>query len=100
MGRQRIDQGVEQICQKGCLSVREDIKLLEQGEILPELKDFDEMARKTVLKELRAIMAVYGDACPAERKLRQGGSEHSGDLGRSGRDAQPVKSRDVFSPFK
>jgi hypothetical protein len=69
MGRQQIDQRVEQICQKGCLAVREDIRLLEQGVILPELQDFDEMARQAVLKELCAIMAVYGDACPAERKL-------------------------------
>lgn len=72
MSRQQIDQRVEQICQKGCLSVREDIMLLERGVILPELQDFDEMARQAVLKELRAIMAVYGDACPAERRLKLG----------------------------
>jgi hypothetical protein len=70
MTRERIDRSVEQLCQKGCLSVREDIRLLERGVILPELQDFDEMARRMVLQELQAIMAVYGDACPAERKIR------------------------------
>jgi hypothetical protein len=50
--------------------VREDIKLLQRGVILPELEDLDELARRTVLKELHSIMAVYGDACPADRKIR------------------------------
>lgn len=70
MSRQRIEQSVEQLCQKGCLSVREDIKLLQKGLILPELRDLDELARSKVLKELQAIMAVYGDACPAERRFK------------------------------
>ncbi len=60
-----IDQHVEAICEKGCRSVREDIRLLSQGCVLPELRDLDELARQMVLKELRSIMAVYGDGCPA-----------------------------------
>jgi hypothetical protein len=37
---------------------------LEQGVILPELKVLDSLSREKVLKELRDIMAVYGDSCP------------------------------------
>jgi hypothetical protein len=64
MGSNQIDQTVEMLCQKGCRSVREDIKLLEQGVILPELQVLDDLSREKVLKELRDIMAVYGDSCP------------------------------------
>ena len=73
MGNKQIDQCVEALCQKGCGAVREDIRLLEQGVILPELKSLDDLARQAVLKELRSIMAVYGDGCPvapsAQREL-------------------------------
>lgn len=64
MGNNQIDHYIEILCQKGCRSVRDDIKLLEQGVILPELKVLDDLSRKKVLKELRAIMAVYGESCP------------------------------------
>lgn len=64
MQSRSIELYVEAICEKGCQSVREDMRLLSQGVVLPELKDLDEMARKMVLKELRSIMAVYGDGCP------------------------------------
>ncbi|PUB73666.1 MAG: hypothetical protein DBP03_11925 [gamma proteobacterium symbiont of Ctena orbiculata] len=59
-----IEQHVEAICEKGCRSVREDIRLLSRGVVLPELSDLDELSRQLVLKELRSIMAVYGDGCP------------------------------------
>lgn len=64
MGNNQIDRYVEILCEKGCRSVREDIKLLERGVILPELKVLDDLSRKKVLKELRDIMAVYGESCP------------------------------------
>jgi hypothetical protein len=60
----QIEICIEILCQKGCRSVREDIRRLEQGVELPELKMLDELACQTVLKELCAIMAVYGDRCP------------------------------------
>jgi hypothetical protein len=66
MRNKQIDQCVEILCQKGCRSVREEIQLLEQGVILPELTDLDDLSRQKVLKELKAIMAVYGDNCPVE----------------------------------
>ncbi|MBL3528386.1 MAG: hypothetical protein JMN27_12525 [gamma proteobacterium endosymbiont of Lamellibrachia anaximandri] len=68
MGRQEIDDCVEQLCLKGCVAVREEVKLLTKGVVLPEIRDLDEVARKAVRRELEAIMAVYGDACPIERE--------------------------------
>jgi hypothetical protein len=62
-----IEAKVEELCLKGCQSVREDIKLLQCGAVLPELQDFDALAREAVLRELQSIMAVYGDACPIQR---------------------------------
>lgn len=75
MGQQKhdnrlIDQKVEQLCLKGCKSVREDIKLLERGVILPEIQNLNQLGRENVLKELQAIMAVYGDACPLDRNIK------------------------------
>ncbi len=64
MRSKQIDQCIERLCQKGCRSVRQDIRLLEQGQALPELSALDDLARQAVLKELRSIMAVYGDSCP------------------------------------
>jgi hypothetical protein len=64
MRSKQIDECIERLCQKGCRSVRQDIRLLEQGQMLPELSALDDLARLTVLKELRSIMAVYGDSCP------------------------------------
>jgi hypothetical protein len=72
MGKGLIEPYVEAICEKGCQSVREDIRLLRQGVVLPELKDLDAMARQMVLKELQSIMAVYGDGCPAVRQKGTG----------------------------
>ena len=54
MRKQLIDRGVERICEKGCQSVRGDIR-----------------AREAVLKELRSIMAVYGECCPADRRVKK-----------------------------
>jgi hypothetical protein len=68
MNRDQIDQAVEILCTKGCANVREDIKLLQRGVVLPEIRDLDELSRRLVLRELQSIMAVYGDACPIERK--------------------------------
>lgn len=71
MNRKLLDQTIENLCVKGCSSVREDIKLLQRGVILPEMQELDELARRLVLKELQSIMAVYGDACPADRKIKK-----------------------------
>jgi hypothetical protein len=66
MRQNQVEECIETLCQKGCQSVRDDIRLLEQGVVLPELAVLDDLARQKVLKELRAIMAVYGDTCPVD----------------------------------
>ena len=61
---QEIEKRVEALCRKGCGSVRENIRLLEQGGFVPELKGLEGSARHAVLQELRSIIAVYGERCP------------------------------------
>jgi len=58
-----VEGCVEAICNKGCRSVRADITTLEQGGAVKELKDASELVRQAVLRELKNIMAVYGDSC-------------------------------------
>lgn len=60
---QQIETCIEILCQKGCLSVRSDIRALEQGQDLPETAGLSREATRLVLRELKAIMAVYGDSC-------------------------------------
>jgi len=60
---QQIESCIEVLCQKGCLSVRADIRALEQGQDLPETTGLSRKATRMVLQELKAIMAVYGDSC-------------------------------------
>jgi len=60
---QQIETCIEVLCQKGCLSVRSDIRALERGQILPETAGLTSEATRVVLQELKAIMAVYGDTC-------------------------------------
>lgn len=60
---QQIETCIEVLCQKGCLSVRADIRALEQGQDLPETTGLSPKATQLVLQELKAIMAVYGDSC-------------------------------------
>lgn len=63
MQQRSIESCIETICQKGCRQVRKDIRLLEQGESLPELSHLDHEAKQHVLSELKAVMAVYGESC-------------------------------------
>jgi hypothetical protein len=58
-----VDSSVENICQKGCRRVREDIAALERGEVIEEVALLDATERARVLAELKSIMAVYGGAC-------------------------------------
>jgi hypothetical protein len=59
----RVDVRIEAVCSKGCSQVRQDIAALEAGAELPETRDLTEEERSTLLRELKQIMAVYGDAC-------------------------------------
>ncbi|MCG6897268.1 MAG: hypothetical protein LJE61_09545 [Thiocapsa sp.] len=59
----RIEARIEALCQKGCAQVRRDIAALESGSQLPETRDLSAEERRALLSELKAVMAVYGDAC-------------------------------------
>jgi len=50
---------VETICARGCTHVREVIRHLEARQTPPELRSLNPDERETVLRELKAIMAVY-----------------------------------------
>ena len=58
-----VDYCVEVICNKGCQSVRADIRSLERHEVIPEVQQMSTEERGLVLAELKKIMAVYGDSC-------------------------------------
>ncbi|MFD2113392.1 hypothetical protein [Thiorhodococcus fuscus] len=58
-----VEACVEAICQKGCLQVRRDIVALQSGDDLPEARGLGPSERAQLLRELKDIMAVYGDAC-------------------------------------
>ncbi len=59
----RIDDCVEELCQKGCAQVWGDIDALERGEPLPETEGLSDGERRLVLHELKAVMGVYKDRC-------------------------------------
>jgi hypothetical protein len=61
MNQQRIDHCIEALCDKGCRAVWGHIQRLEAGEPLAETVDLTEQERQAVLKELKAVMAVYGE---------------------------------------
>lgn len=61
-----IQHAVEAICDKGCRQVRADILTLEQGRNPLETVDLGAPERAEVLRELKSIMAVYGDQCRIE----------------------------------
>ena len=60
----KIELCVEILCVQGCGSVRTTISRLESGEVLPETEDLTNDELSKVIKELKSIMAVYGDSCP------------------------------------
>lgn len=55
-----VDAAVERICDKGCRGVWADIDALARQDPVPEVGDLSAAERASVLRELRAIMAVYG----------------------------------------
>jgi hypothetical protein len=59
----RVEAHVEAVCQQGCRQVRQAITILELGGDVPETRGLTLDERLALLAELKAIMAVYGDAC-------------------------------------
>ena len=63
MQTEKIEACVEAICNKGCKSVRADIRRLESGYPLAETEAFSDEEKLLVLAELKSIMAAYGESC-------------------------------------
>jgi len=57
----RLQACIEQLCHSGCNSVRDSIRLLEQGGRPPGTRALSTAERAQVLQELKAIMAVYDE---------------------------------------
>ena len=65
MNHQRVEKCVEKLCHKGCRAVWGDIDALEAGRSLPEATGLTRAEIKAVIKELKAVMAVYEGTCAA-----------------------------------
>jgi hypothetical protein len=65
MHNPRVEHAVEALCHRGCRAVWEIIDQLERGGAVPETVHLSGVEVGAVIAELRAIMAVYGDSCPA-----------------------------------
>lgn len=54
-----VQSTIESICELGCDRVNEIIAVLESGHSAEEISGLDKTDQQWVLKELKAIMAVY-----------------------------------------
>lgn len=71
MYNERIQACIEAICAKGCQTVRDDILWLERGRELPEAAGLNAEELRIVIRELKSVMAVYGNTCsPYKRKTK------------------------------
>jgi hypothetical protein len=59
MNHEKIDHCIETLSLRGCTEVCEVIRLLEEGEALPETAELNDDEREAVLNELKAVMAIY-----------------------------------------
>ena len=65
MNERLIEQAVENLCKKGCRAVWADIESLEAGRRVPETIGLTHGERDRVVRELKAVMAVYEGTCAA-----------------------------------
>jgi len=63
MDQAKVNHCIEVLCHKGCREVTRVIGVLERNEALAETAALDTAERGEVLRELRAIMAVYDRPC-------------------------------------
>jgi hypothetical protein len=63
MDQAKINHCIETLCHRGCREVTRIIGVLERDEALTETDALDAEERGEVLRELRAIMAVYDRPC-------------------------------------
>ena len=61
MDQTKITHCIEALCQKGCKEVARLILALERDEPVEEARELSREERQTVLVELKAVMAVYGE---------------------------------------
>ncbi|MDT8403962.1 hypothetical protein [Sulfuriflexus sp.] len=61
MDSNKVNQCVEALCKNGCEAVRATISSMEMGVRLEQTRDLDQEEAARVLRELRAIMAVYDE---------------------------------------
>lgn len=54
-----VEQCIESLCLKGCKEVLSLIGEMEQGRMPAEIAHLSKAERQAVLRELKAIMAVY-----------------------------------------
>ena len=54
-----VETVVESLCQNGCKAVWSYIEDLEANRTIPETASLNEVQRREVLVELKAVMAVY-----------------------------------------
>lgn len=57
----KVTQCVEFICQTGCDSVQATITSIEQGRVVPQIAGLEPEESAAVLRELKAVMAVYNE---------------------------------------
>jgi hypothetical protein len=65
LNQQRVEICVERLCQKGCRAVWSQIDALEAGKELPETRGLSHREVREVIRELKAVMAVYEGTCAA-----------------------------------
>jgi hypothetical protein len=58
-----IDEILEAVCRRGCRDVREIIARAERGDMPADVASLSEPERRSVLCELKSIMAVYAGVC-------------------------------------
>ncbi len=63
MDQAKIHHCIEVLCLKGCSEVTRIIGVLERNEAQTETDALDAEEREEVVRELRAIMAVYDRPC-------------------------------------
>lgn len=61
----RLEARLEALCEKGCRRVGQDIDALERGEVLLETRGLSAAECRSLLLQLKQVMAVYADRCSA-----------------------------------
>jgi hypothetical protein len=67
----KVEACIERICDRGSLIVGETIRCLEEDRDITDLRALSDGERDRVLRELRALMAIFEASRAAERQQRQ-----------------------------